>query len=313
MSASRKPSHSGRNAGKQQAKASGGKQVFQIMLAVLILFAFVAGVTFLMLFLSDRLNKDPEQTHEIGVMEANTAYTRNTTETTTTPVSDSRVTGVMFDDEETTKHTTNTTLNDTELTTTTRDMTPATAPPPVTKQPAIVYTSAGGHKTTTTTSATTHSTTAATTTDASQPMRDSYNALWQTYQSTAQDSAPVYAYKDINGDSIPEMLISGGSEPTDRSHVYTYSGGNTVVLLNEYGALTYAKQEQYLILTHTQNGIKKTVYYVMENNALRIVHAFTENENGDGYMIDGAVVSVAEYQNAMALAEPPTFPVSEQL
>ena len=160
------------------------------------------------------------------------------------------------------------------------------------------------------TSATTTTTTTAAAHDPASLLYVSYGAALKQFLLNAgeDDTEPMYALTDLNGDGIPELIISGGTAQNARYAVYAFSENQAVELQSESGGTfghLYLHQDSeqeppVLIEICESEGKTDTYYYQFDGTALTLLHSFSDY-NGN-YFADGSPVSVEEYAALMNLS-----------
>ena len=119
------------------------------------------------------------------------------------------------------------------------------------------------------------------------------------------DTEPMYALTDLNGDRVPELIISGGITEDARHAVYAYTDDKLTELKSEFGEyngrlyISEGEESPVLIEICMVETTTYTYYYTFDGKRLGLQHSFCD-DNGT-YSADGNAVSAQEYAEAMYL------------
>ena len=113
------------------------------------------------------------------------------------------------------------------------------------------------------------------------------------------------ALTDLNGDRVPELIISGGITEDARHAVYAYTDDKLTELKSEFGEyngrlyISEGEESPVLIEICMVETTTYTYYYTFDGKRLGLQHSFCD-DNGT-YSADGNAVSAQEYAEAMYL------------
>ena len=113
-----------------------------------------------------------------------------------------------------------------------------------------------------------------------------------------------FGVKDIDGDEIPELLISEGEFPGSKVSVFGYDGFEVRLIgsAGENGDIEFVPGGNKIISGEAADGQESYIIYSIAD--FKLVETFNatsiETENGKTFFIDGAEVSEDEYDSRLA-------------
>ena len=127
------------------------------------------------------------------------------------------------------------------------------------------------------------------------------------------DQNPKFCLCFIDGDDIPELVISTGDFHAAGCYVFTYADGRPVNLgpFGSFGTIQYVEKSGIIIDGLGNNGYLNETYYKLENGMIDSLLDFEiETRDSEIYMIDGSEITKAQYDSLVAKATDGAKPVS---
>ncbi len=138
--------------------------------------------------------------------------------------------------------------------------------------------------------------------------RDAYKAVLQDYISKNDSSdEAVFSLIYLDGDNVPELVITPGRAHADSALLYTFDGEKAVGLgeFGRYGSFIYRPRAGIIGSGSTGMGVTSIGFYRFRNNSVTKTGVFTRQlkelkENSPyEYLIDETEVSYDEYISAL--------------
>ena len=127
------------------------------------------------------------------------------------------------------------------------------------------------------------------------------------------DQKPKFCLCFIDGDDIPELVVSTGDFHAASCYLFTFSNGKAVNLgpFGTFGTVQYVENSGIVIDSLGNTGYLNETYYKLENGMIDSLLDI-EIETGDSeiYMIDGSEITKAQYDSLVAKVTGGTNPIS---
>ncbi|MBQ6263909.1 MAG: hypothetical protein IJK60_00475 [Clostridia bacterium] len=117
----------------------------------------------------------------------------------------------------------------------------------------------------------------------------------------------------IDGDSVPELVVSTGDFHAACCYVFTFSGGKAVNLgpFGSFGTIQYIEKIGIIIDSLGNNGYFNETYYKLENGIIDALLDFEiETRETENYLLDGKEITKAQYNSLVSEVTNGTKPAS---
>ena len=118
---------------------------------------------------------------------------------------------------------------------------------------------------------------------------------------TTQEAKFCLCY--IDGDDIPELVVSTGDFHAAGCYVFTFSNGKAVNLgpFGSFGVIQYIEKSGVIIDNLGNNGYFNETYYKLENGMIESLLDFEiETIDSEKYYIDGSEITKAQYDSLVS-------------